>query len=71
MFRLRRDKKLKIGGHKILLAPDARPAVVYAGSAAALLAVLGAVLFGHILYFAAALCAIYLLVAIFYTVKLM
>ncbi len=71
MFRLKRDKKIEIAGHKILLAPDARPAVVYAAGVAALLAVGGAILFGHILYFVAALCAIYLLVAIFYTVKLM
>ena len=71
MFRLKRDKKIVIAGHKILLAPDARPIVVYAAGVAALLAVSGAILFGYILYFVAALCAICLLVAIYSTVKLM
>lgn len=59
-----------VGGK--LIAPAGMKALnAYIGCGVALLAVLGAVCFGHVLWFAAALAAVYLVFAIVYTVKLM
>lgn len=59
-----------VGGK--LIAPAGMKALnAYIGCGVALLAVLGAVCFGHALWFIAALAAFYLVFAIAYTVKLM
>lgn len=62
---------IKIGRKKIKKPYGMIPLAVYGCIAISLIALLGTLFFGHLLYFAAAACVVYFVVAIIYTVKLM
>lgn len=70
-YQLEKNGKVQLFGKQIKKPAHMIPAAVYAGCAVALLAVLGVLLFGHLLYCVAVVCVVYFIIAIIYTVKLM
>lgn len=70
-YALQNKGSLRFGKVRIRKPQGMAAFPVLVGATVALLGVLGTVLFGYALYFAFAVCAVYLLVAIIYTVKLM
>ena len=71
VYRLDKNGKFELFGKRLKKPAHMVPAAVYAGCAAAALAVFAALLFGHLLYCIAAVCVVYFIIAIIYTVKLM
>ncbi len=70
-YSLTKNGKIKLGKKKIKKPQGMLPLAVYACAAVSLLAALGVLFFGYLLYFVAAACVVYFIVAIIYTVKLM
>ena len=70
-YQLAKKGKVQIFGKRLKKPAHMMPAAVYVGCAVAVLAVIGTLLFGNLFYFAAAVCVVYFIVAIIYTVKLM
>lgn len=71
VYQLDKKGKLELFGKRLKKPMHMVPAAVYAGCAVSLLAVVGVLLFGHLLYCIAAVCVVYFIIAIIYTVKLM
>ena len=69
--KLTKNGSVKIGRKKIKKPYGMIPLAICASVAVSLVALLGVLFFGHLLYFAAVACAVYFIVAIIYTVKLM
>lgn len=70
-YTLLRKGKIKIGKKTVKRPRGMLPVAVFICIAAALVAVLGVLFFGYLLYFVAAACIVYFIFAIIYTVKLM
>ncbi|MBQ6893725.1 MAG: hypothetical protein IJN48_05915 [Clostridia bacterium] len=69
---LMKNGKIKLGKKKIKKPYGMLPAAVFASAAVSLIAALGVfILGGYLLYFVAAACVVYFVIAIIYTVKLM
>ena len=71
VYQMEKNGKAEIFGKCLKKPVHMVPAAVYAGCAVSLLAVLGVLIFGHLLYCVAAVCVVYFIIAIIYTVKLM
>ena len=68
---LAKHGKVTLCGVRLKKPRNMNALLVYIGCAAAVLAVFGVLVFGHLLYWAAAAIAVYFAIAIIYTVKLM
>lgn len=68
--RLHKNGKIILLGKRVRKPANMNPIAVYVGCAAAVIVVVGTLLFGHLLYWAAAVCIVYFVFAIIYTVKL-
>lgn len=71
VYQMDKNGKVQLFGKLLKKPANMIPAAVYAGCAVSVLAVLGVLLFGHLLYCVAAVCVVYFIIAIIYTVKLM
>lgn len=69
-YKLTKEHKVTLCGRVFKRPARMNPLAVYAGCLAAVLAVLAVLLIGHLLYCIAAVCAVYFVIAIIYTVKL-
>lgn len=70
-WKLVTKKKVVLFGKVLKKTARMNPTAVYVCSAASALAVLAVLLFGYLLYCIAAVCVVYFITAIIYTVKLM
>ena len=70
VYKFTKERKITVLG-KVLKRPSRmNHLAVYVGCLAAVLTVFAALIFGHLLYCIAAACAVYFVIAIIYTVKL-
>ncbi|MBQ4556327.1 MAG: hypothetical protein IJA60_01600 [Clostridia bacterium] len=71
IYIMNRDGKLKVWGKVIRKPQGGSHILVYVGIAVAFVAVIATLILGYLLYCMAAACAVYAVIAIIYTVKLM
>lgn len=70
VYLLHKHGKVMLCGTRLKKPRNMNLPAVFAGCAVSLVAVFGVLLFGHLLYWAAAVCVVYFIIAIIYTVKL-
>lgn len=70
VYKLDKDGKVKLLVKTVRKPFGMKPALIYAGISVSLLSVVATLIFGYLLYFIAAVCVVYFIIAIIYTVKL-